>query len=827
MKKISWLIFALAILLNWPSIAHAQKLPAGAYHGNRERNYDIIHYKAELSFDFEKKQVFGKSTIRLTPLRRIENFAFDAIHLNVKSVSSTESTNGLAFRSTGDSLIITLPQPRNPTDTFSVVVQYEGNPKGGMYFRRNPDNPQLFYVTTYGENGLHANWLPIYNDVNDKFSTEMLVTAPPPYVVISNGKLVETLTKPDGQKTYHWLHKLPHPNYLISIYVGDFEKGDLASAFGNIPLSYWVPRGWLKEGGYVFRNTPKMVEFFSQRFNYKYPWDKYDQIAVPDYAIGAMEHTGVTGHRAEVLRDQNAPHDFAPDLDQYATAWTAEATISHELAHHWFGDNLTCRNLSYLWLNESFASYLMMLWDEESLGRDQLLMDVQIAKDQYIRYVRSQHIIRGLEHHYFDDANTIYNTEHTYLKGAAILHTLRQVLGDEPYFRALSHYLHKHEFSNVVSNDLKIAIEEATGENLEWFFDQWITNGGHPQFEVSYRYLADRKLIDLSVRQVQPLVKGQGIFTLPVKITIGTATKRWQEKVWIKNESEKFLFACEEKPVMVSFDGEGDLIAEINFPKSLDELIYQTKNIPVPGRIWAIRELAAKFPTQPRTVRALVDLITAKDTFWGVQAEAALQLGTIRTPAAEQALAQALKATDYRVRKAAVLALPKFGTPTAEQRLKDVIKSDAQNDVVATAILALARAKAQTDPEFIKQQLGRKSWQDEIVVGCLRAFGELKNPALVATIKKYASDAYNQNVVGAALNAWADCAPNDKELHKTLIAMTQSPVYALQQSAITMLGRLSVSDAAPALKEILAQDADANLTVGAKSALEEIKRIKN
>ncbi len=821
MKKFIMLLFILFIVAA-PLLA--QKLPAGAYHGNRERNYDLIHYKVELSFDFEKRQVFGKSTIRLVPLRRIEKFAFDAIHLNVKSVASVEGSNGVSFQSTGDSLIITLQQAKNPTDTFSVVVQYEGNPKSGMYFRRNPDNPQLFYVSTYGENGLHANWLPIYNDVNDKFSTEMLVTVPAPYVVISNGKLVETLTRPDGQKTFHWLQKLPHSNYLISVYVGDFEKGDLAPAHGNIPLSYWVPRGWLKEGAYAFRNTTRMVEHFSKLFNYKYPWDKYDQIAVPDYAIGAMEHTGVTGHRAEVLRDQNAPHDFAPNLDEYASAWTAESTISHELAHHWFGDNLTCRNLSYLWLNESFASYLMMLWDEELLGKDQLLMDVQIAKDQYIRYVRSQHIIRGLEHHYFDDANSIYNTEHTYLKGAAVLHTLRQVLGDEPYFRALSHYLHKHEFSNVVSDDLKIAIEEATGENLEWFFDQWISNGGHPQFEVSYRYLADRKLIDLSVKQVQPMVKGLGIFDLPVKITIGTSTKRWQEKIWIKNESENFLFACEEKPVMVSFDGEGDLIAEVHFPKSLDELIYQTKNTPVPGRIWAIRELAAKFPTQQRTVSALSNLIAGND-FWGVRAEAALQLGTIRTPAAEQALAQALKSTDYRVRKAAVLALPKFGTSSAEQKLKEIIKSDAQNDVVATAILALARANTQTDPEFIKQQLGRKSWQDEIIVGCLRAFGELKNPALVATIKKYATDAYNQNVVGAALNAWADCAPNDNELHKTLIATTQSPVYALQQSAITMLGRLSVSDAAPALQEVLKQNADANLTVAAKGALEGIQRV--
>lgn len=822
MKKCFWLISTVLIPLNF---VFAQKLPQGAYHANRERNYDIIHYKAELSFDFERRMVFGKSTIRLAPLRRLDKFAFDAIHLNVKSVAAAEGSNGVSFQATDDSLIITLTQAKNPADTFSVVVQYEGHPQSGMYFRRNPDNPQLFYVSTYGENGLHANWLPIYNDVNDKFSTEMLVTVPSPYVVISNGKLVETRAQADGQKTFHWLQKLPHSNYLISIYIGDFEKGDLASAFGNIPLSYWVPRGWLKEGAYAFRNTPKMVEFFSQRFNYKYPWDKYDQIAVPDYAIGAMEHTGVTGHRAEVLRAPNAPEDFAPNLEEYTGPWTAEATISHELAHHWFGDNLTCRNLSYLWLNESFASYLMMLWDEELLGRDQLLMDVQIAKDRYSRYVRSQHIIRGLEHHYFDDANTIYNEEHTYLKGAAVLHTLRAVLGDEPYFRALSHYLHKHEFSNVVSADLKIAIEEATGENLDWFFAQWITNGGHPQFEVSYRYRADRKLIDLSVKQVQPLVEGLGIFDLPVKITIGTATKRWQEKIWIKNESENFLLPCEEKPRMVSFDGEGDLVAEISFPKSLDELIYQTKNTPVPGRIWSIRELASRYPTNPRTVKAFSELISSND-FWGVRAEAALQLGTIRTPAAEQTLAQALQASDYRIRKAAVLALPKFGTATAEQKLKALIKTDAHNDVVATAILALARANPQTETEFIKQQMTRKSWMDEIVIACLRAFGEIENPSLVATIQKYAGDGYNQNVRDAALTAWAACAPNDNELHQTLIALIPSQIYLLQQAALNLIGRLQVSAAKPALQKVLSQNADANFTVAARNALEEIKRME-
>jgi aminopeptidase N len=694
-----------------------------------------------------------------------------------------------------------------------------------MYFRRNQDNPQLFYVSTYGENGLHANWLPIYNDTNDKFSSEMIVTVPSPYAVISNGKLVATTNHSNGLRVYHWLQTQPHPNYLISIYVGDYEKGDLPSAFGNIPLSYWVPRGTLKEGAYAFRNTTAMVEFFSNKFSYKYPWDKYDQIAVPDYAIGAMEHTGVTGHRASVLRDESAPLDFGPTIDDYTTDWTAESTISHELAHHWFGDNLTCRNLSYIWLNESFASYLMMLWDEESLSKDQLLFDVQLAKKHYFEYVRTQHIIRPLEYHYFDDANTIYNEQHTYLKGAVVLHMLRQVLGDEAFFRALSFYLHKHEFANVESNDLKIAIEETAGENLDWFFEQWITGGGHPQFEVSSRYLSDRKLIDLSVTQVQPLVEGQGIFTLPVKITIATPNKKWQEKIWIEEENQSFLFASDEKPVMVSFDGEGDLVAEISFPRTFEELVYQTKNDAVPGKLWAIRELAKRFPTRSQTLSTLSALISGNE-FWGIKAEAAFQLGVVRTPAAEQIVALALKSADYRVRKAAVLALTRFGTTTAEQKLKEVIKSDKQNDVVAAATLALARTNPQTDAEFIKLQLTRKSWYDEIIIGCLRAIGEMKNPALVQIIKKYAGDAYNQDVRNAAISAWESCAPEDKELHRVLINLTQSPVYALQQFAITALGRLHVGEAVEVLQAIQQQKADANLTVAADEALEEIKRIE-
>lgn len=824
MKRPHRSLFILLIVLALSGWSGAQKLPEGAYHTNRERQYDIIHYKAEISFDFPDRRVFGKSTITLRPLRRLSSLALDAIHLDVKRVTDEEGKRDVAFRTTSHSLEITLSEAKGPYDRLTLVVYYECQPRAGMYFRPDPENPERYYVTTYGEGGLHANWLPIYNDVNDKFSTEMLITVPPPYVAISNGRLIETRSHPDGQKTYHWLERLPHANYLIALYVGDFEKGELAPAFGTIPIDFWVPRGRFKEGAYTFRNTTRMVEFFSSRFGYLYPWDKYDQIAVPDYAIGAMEHTTVTGHQASVLRDETAPLDFSPSFTEYTTDWTAESTIAHELAHHWFGDNLTCRNLSYIWLNESFASYCMMLWDEESQGHDQLLFDVELAKKHYFQYVRNEHIIRPLEYHRFDAPNEIYNTAHTYLKGAAVLHMLRRVLGDELFFRALRDYIRAHQFANVDSHDLKIAIEESTGKNLEWFFNQWVTGAGHPQLEVSYRYLAEAKLIDLTVKQVQPQVKGQGLFTLPATITVATPSRTWKEHVWIRKAQEQFVFPCEQRPLMVSFDGEGDLVAEIRFLKDIDELIYQAQHDAVPGRLRAIRQLVTRYPTDERTVTALMQLIT-EPGFWGVRAEAAFQLGSVRIEAAERAISRALQSADYRVRKAAVLALGKWGSSTAESRLKEVIARDPHTDVVGAAIVTLARMNPRIDPEIIKRQLGRKAWYDEITIACLQAFKELKDRRLVAEIKPYTGRAYNQGVRQAALLAWEACAPDDEELHRTLIGLLHSPVYALQQLAIQMLGRLHVRDAVEALNAILAQDADANLTVAARRALADIQRI--
>lgn len=824
MSKVSRSSSSAIILAAFLAVAAAaQKLPDGAHHRNRERTYDIQHYRAELDFDFDRRGVSGRSTVRLEPLRPTATIVFDAVGLEVTGV--TRDGSALEFETTGTELRIALGGEAAAGETVTLDVDYRATPRAGMYFQRDRGNPGLYFVHTYGEGGLHANWMPVYGDPNDKFTSEMVVAVPKPYAVVSNGRLVGTDDR-GGEVVYHWSQERPHPGYLISIYVGDFEKGELPPAFGDVPLSYWVPRGRLADGAYAFRNTPRMVEFFSDRFGYRYPWIKYDQIAIPDYAIGAMEHTGVTGLNSSVLRPpEGAPLDFGgPTFSEYTTDWTAEATISHELAHHWFGDNLTCRELSFIWLNESFASYMMMLWDEESVGREQLVFDADLARRHYFAYVDEEHLIRPLEYHYFDSPDDIYNTEHTYLKGAAVLHMLRHVLGDDGFFGALGAYLKKHEFGNVISTDLKIAIEEHTGLNLDWFFAQWVTGGGHPIFEIDARYRADRKVLDLQIAQVQPLVEGQGLFRLPIEVTVATAAETWTRTVWVEKATEHVLLPSAEKPLMVSVDGDGDLVAEIRFEKPLTELVYQLQNDALGGRLRALRQLAARFPHRQQTLEAFRAVLTG-DAFWGLSAEAAELLGEIRGDGALALVDLALGSSDYRVRKAAVLALPRFAVGEAEARLRRIVAEDPASDVVGTALVALAKANPEVDAEIFEKQLMRDAWWDEIKIACLEAIEALERPELAAIARRYAGDGYNQDVRTAALAAWEASAPDDAELHRVLLASLEEPPYPVQKHAIEALGRLAVREAAPVLEELIASAVDPTFTDLAREALEEIQRV--
>ncbi len=818
-----WILATVLVLALNPIQLLAQTLPTGKYHQNRERAFDLLHYAARLKPDLHGYRLEGEATVKFTPLRPLNTFELDAIGLKV--TSARFEGHELSHTTAGHRLQLTMPRLLEPGSVFEVSIMYSCTPMAGMYFHPDYDDPATVYVSTWGEGGLHANWLPIYNDLNDKFTSEFWVEVPKNYTVVSNGQLLEKKAQADGSLVFHWRHDMPHPNYLLSVNIGPYVYEALGT-LGKTPIGFWAPAAQVEQARYVFLDTQRMMAFFSKVLDYPYPWNKYDQIVVPGYAPGAMEHTTITGHDWAVLRDAKGPYEYYPTLNEITSDWTLDSIISHELVHHWFGDNLTARNESYIWLNESMATYMALLWTEERFGEDALNYYVGLARQHYLDYANATGNIRPLEYPYFDNRDAIFDIPITYLKGAAILHNLRTQLGKDAFLRVLAHYLKRHAFGNVISSDLRIAIDDVAGRNMDVFFDQWISGGGHPKFKVSYQYYADRKLIDLSISQTQAIVPGQGLFDLSVDVTVATTGKTWTEHVRVKEASQAFLIPSESAPLMVSFDGQGALVAEVEFAKGVDELVYQVEHDPLPGKLWALQQLARSHRAEPKTLACFKQVLGGKG-FWGLRANAAQWLGTIGTSEAEELAIQSLADSDYHVRKGAVLGLPGFGTTSASAALEQVIAKDVQDDVVATAIIALSQAKPDLASASLASWMERSSWHDEIKVGCLTAMGNLARPEFLAAVKSHADwRKHNQWVVLAALQAWETIDAADPELHRALIAALETPVVTVKGTAIARLGSLAISAAKPALQTIVDSAADSNMEVAAQAALAQIERLE-
>ncbi len=823
-------LFMVFVVASTPIIA--QQLPTGTYRPNRERSYDILHYKANLRIDWKAKQVSGEAVVTLRPLLSASAVTLDAYWLRISSVKNAATGADLRYASKDASLTIELGKSLRSTDTIAIVIRYSATPTAGMYFidpaPGTNNQPAIF---TYGEGGIHANWLPLYNENNDKFSTELIVTVNKPHTAISNGTLLSTKENSDGTRTFHWYQSLPHSNYLIALFVGDYRGVALRPAFGSIPLTAWVHPGQEQQAAEVFARTPDMVEYFSDRFSFRYPWDKYDQISAFDYAIGAMENTGVTGHNDRILRGPGQTEEFNPDYEHYASNWTAEALVSHELAHHWFGNNTTCTNLANIWINESFASYMMMLWDEHRLGNEALQAHAWLALQSYLKYVNTSHIIRPLEYRYFDTRGQIYNSETTYQKGAIVLHMMRWVLGDDAFFQGLGYFQNKHQFSNVESRDLKTAIEESTGRNLQWFFEQWMWGGGHPVFEVSTNFSADRKKVEVTIDQVQSFVEGQGIFRLPVEIRIdGGGTSR-RQTVWVEEQSETFAFDASTTPHMISVDGRGALVAELRHQKSLSELIYQAQNDDLPGRLWAMQQLTAQYPSDPSVV-ATIRILLENNASWILKAEGTLQLRTIQTDEAQSLLFAQLNAGDHRVRKAAVIALGARYTDAARAALRRVIEVEKNDDVAATALVSLATIDGSLSLESIGRSLGTESWYDSKRIASLKAMEILASKHLVphrnrfvTFAKPFAAVKYNYAVRQQALKTWAACSPSDPMLTERLTTFAQNDILPVRITAIELLAKLKIMRAIPVLEEVLRRNGDSDIRHSAREAISVIRTV--
>lgn len=575
----------------WEVTAPADnKLPV--YQASRTRPIDIIHTKLDVKFDYEKQYLYGKAYITLKPYFYPTDVAvLDAKGfgiLGVFEIDKKKNTTPLKYEYKDlAKLEINLGREYKANEEITIFINYVAKPNelsnsGGDFFdptKAITEDKGLYFINpelkeknkprqiwTQGETESSSCWFPTFDSPNERMTQEIIMTVDTPYVTLSNGKLISSKMNSDGTHTDHWKQDLPHAPYLAMMAVGDFAI--VKDKWRNIPVHYYVEKEYEKYARMIFGNTPKMLEFYSNVLGVDYPWDKYHQVVVRDFVSGAMENTGAVVH-FDLLQ-----HDARTHIDR-----PLEEVVAHELFHHWFGDMVTTESWANLPLNESFATYGEYLWFEHAYGREEADHHINIDLLRYLGEANEKKV--PLVRFGYDQPDDMFDA-HSYQKGGRVLHMLRKYVGDEAFFQSLKLYLTKNKFQSVEMHQLRLAFEEVTGEDLNWFFNQWFYKPGHPVLSIIHDYDEEAGLYTIKVTQLQNDEDVPTVYRLPVKVDIYNADgTRRTEEVIIDEGYEKLDFFVDSKPKWVNFDAEKMLLCTKTEVKEESQWLEQLANGPL------------------------------------------------------------------------------------------------------------------------------------------------------------------------------------------------------------------------------------------------------
>ncbi len=796
---------ALAFLLvaaplgGWAQAPAPAKAPeAPPYQWPRSHDYDVQHYKIALSFDWVKRSVTGETTITFRPFKDgLTELEIDAGHMQIKSVKLA-SGNALKYRYEGDEkLYVTLDHGYNPAQDVAVVIDYTATPTQGLTFitpsEADPTRP--YQIWSQGEAKTNHYWFPCYDYPNDKATSEMIATVEDKYQVVSNGELVG-VTSDAGKKTktWHWKMDRPFSSYLVSIIVGQYEQ--VKGQFKSIPVVSNVYPGHLEEGRVSFGKLPDMVAFFSEKIGYDYPYNKYAQTLVRDFG-GAMENVTATTMTDNALHDERAHLDLSSD-----------EIASHELAHQWFGDLLTCRDWGEIWLNESFATFFEALWTEHDKGKDAYLYEMLGNQKGYYQ-TWDQGNRRPIVTKRYGDPDALFDT-YAYPRGGAVLNMLRFTLGEELFWKAINHYVKKYQWQNVETSQLVVAIEEATGQNLGWFFDEWVYKMGHPEFTITSNFDPSAKSLKMTVKQTvskddkHPWFEQPEYFTMPVDIAVTTLSGEHVHRVWIDQPEKEFTFDVDSKPLIVNFDRGNYLIKKVKFDRTEEELAYQLlHDKDSMGRVLAASQLAANHSD---TAAKALSEAARSDAFWGVRIEATEALAGFNTDPARQGLLEAVKDKDSRIRREAIKGLAKFKDPNLADLFVKIINSDPSYFAISEAATALGQTGAPQAYALLTETLKQESWNGTIRAGAISGLAALGDPKALEIGMKYAAPGNPASVRGAAFKLLASAGKGNKQALDVLISALEEPSLQVKFNALQAIQATGDPRALPALEKLAKSD---------------------
>ncbi|HEY7374499.1 MAG TPA: M1 family aminopeptidase, partial [Polyangia bacterium] len=684
--------------------------PGTRTHFVGDRPARLEHVRLDWDLDLAGRRLSGTATLTLTARRdRLAALSFDAVELDVESV--TVDGRAAAFDNDGEKLRVVCSEPVPEGTKLDIAVRYSCRPRRGLYFvGPDADHPaRPLQCWTQGQDDDSRYYWPCIDHPIEKFTTEVLCAAPAGNFVLSNGVLRERSALADGRVRWHYALEFPQPAYLVTLVAGPFvEIADRAPRTG-VDVFYFVPAGREADARRSFARTPEMIDFFSERIGVPYAYPRYSQTTVAEFIFGGMENTTATTLTDLVLLDERAALDH-----------DVEGLVSHELAHQWWGDLLTCREWSEAWLNEGFATYFEYIWREHAKGRDEADLELLVDADGYL--TEAGRYQRPVVCRQYDEPIHLFDA-HLYEKGGRVLHMLRHELGDAGFWRAIKHYATKHAHGSVETRDLARAIEEATGRNVDELLDRWIARPGHPELEGRWDWDEDRKVGTLRLAQKQPISPEAPPFKFAAPVRFEIDGHEHDERVAVAEPTHAFEFRLPARPTQVIFDPGDVVLKSIRLEKNAGLWRRQLAAARLAiDRVAAARALA-QIP-DPAGIAALTAALRGDD-FWGVRAAAARALGATRRDDARAALVAAIADEHPRVRRAVAAALGDFlGDELAGRTLADRLRrGDPSYFVEAEAAAALGRTRTAEALVLLPSLLDRPSYQDVIRSRAIEGLG--------------------------------------------------------------------------------------------------------
>ncbi|MDZ4676008.1 MAG: M1 family aminopeptidase [Oligoflexia bacterium] len=678
----------------------AHTFPWAKVQYSEERPVLPIHQFLDLVLDVKEKTLKGSNTISFkVAYREVNSFKIDSIDLRISTVEINKKS--IQFEVQEKHIMIFLPDTLKRGDTGEVKINYEArDPKAGIYFI-NPDDKypnRPIQVWTQGQDDDSRYWFPSFDEPGIKCSFEMKIEVPAGFIATSNGALLSE-SRSGKYWTFHWRSGALIPSYLVTLTAGMFSE--IKETWRGKLVAYLCEKGREEEVKLSFGKTPKMMDLFSEKLGVEYPYEKYYQIAVAEFVFGGMENTSATTQTDTVLHPLELDEDF-----------TSDDLVSHELAHQWFGNLVTCKSWSHGWLNEGWATFMETVFKEVDLGVEETHyfrfeeLNIYLAEDSGLYR-------RPIVTHFYSDPGEVWD-RHLYQKGGLVLNMLKNLIGNEDFWNGTKNYLLLHKGGAVETVDFQRALEKESGKNLQEFFDQWIFKAGHPELKAGFEWDQTQKIAKLKFNQKQTVDALTSLFKIDSEIEFVFSDKS-VVKLPIKIDEKEQTFAAhlKEKPLYCRFDVGNSIIKTLEWALPLEMLKNQLKNDDdVIGKIWAIKAIAKEATSEG--IDTLIDRLD-NDSFWGIRIEAAAALGSTRSNQARKALLRALKKEKKgKVRTRICLALGDFRDQEVADVLIATLESDKNIFVRGAAANALGRTKSQNAFDALKKALKTKTWNDYV-----------------------------------------------------------------------------------------------------------------